>query len=183
MGRRSVPLGRLVASGLILLLVSATAGCGHDRVYEGAIDEAEYGVALFLENTATRVVDLLSRRTALNEISEEDITATFVNDMRDYAGTGPVEKRAVFDIVENADGTVTFSVFFGSSAYRAGGLVTTNQSRHSCGTLTGRFTEPALTVDDVDCPPEIEAFAGEESIAVSMTGNAAKHGVEVGISP
>lgn len=185
MGWRSLPLRRFGASIVMVTLVGSTVGCGSHRVYEGAVDEAESGVAILLEITAAQTADLLLGHTALSEVSEEDITTTFANDMRGHmeSSPGPVEKRGVFDIVENPDGTVSFSVVLGSSVFRSGGLITTNQSRHSCGTLTGRFTERALTVDDVDCPPEIEAFAGEDSIAVSMTGNAAKHGVEIGTWP
>lgn len=176
---------RFGASIVMVTLVGSTVGCGSDRVYEGAIDEAESGVAILLEITAAQTADLLLGHAAFSEVSEEDITTTFVNDMRGYAETspGPLGERGVFDIAENPDGTVSFSVILGSSAFRSGGLITTNQSRHSCGILTGRFNERALKVDDVDCPPEIEAFAGEDSIAVSMTDNAAKHGVEIEASP
>ncbi|WP_140403362.1 hypothetical protein [Microbacterium oxydans] len=127
-------------------------------MYEGAVTEAESGLAIGLENTARQLADLLAERTAVSEISADDIVDVFLTDARGYeAGpANPVKTRGVFDIVENGDGSVTFSVFFRSGAYRASGLTSTSQSRHTCGTLTGIFTESALSIGDLECPPEIE---------------------------
>lgn len=182
----SVPVVRTVTSGLVLVLVGALAGCGDDdRLYEEAATAAEAGVATSLEITANQTTSLLTERAAVSEISAEDIVAIFLNDARNYEA-GPlnvVGTRALFDMVENADGSVTFSVFFRANSYRAGGLSSTSQSRHSCGSITGRFTEDALSVNDLECPPELAAITGESSILLSMTENAAKHGLKVGTSP
>ena len=182
---RSLSLRRLGASIFSLTLVFAMVGCTSDRVYEEAVRAAESGVAVVLEATTERTVELLSSHSAISEISEDDIVVTFVNDMRGYTRDlpGPVTKQGVFDVTESSDGTVSFSVFFGSSVFRSGGLVTTNQSRHSCGIITGRFTEREFAIEDLACPPEIRALAGEDSIAVSMTENALEYNVEIGKSP
>jgi hypothetical protein len=181
-GWRPLSIGaRFAATVPLLVLVGVVAGCGSDRVYEDAVNEAESGVAAHLEITAREVSHLLEGHASLSAVSEQDIAAAFLNDLRGYTGqsAGPSDNRAVYDIVQEADGTVVFSVFFGSTAYGAGGLVTTNQFRHSCGTISGRFAEAAIALGDADCPAAIERLAGEESLAVSMTENAAKHGVDV----
>ncbi|MEJ1154443.1 hypothetical protein [Microbacterium marmarense] len=182
MGRRPIPVARPLASGLLLALVCVSAvGCGTSRAYTQAVEEAELGVALLLSITETDTANLLADHTALGEISSDDIATVFFNDMREYTGEepGPAEERAVYDIIENPDGSVSFLVFFGAGAFASSGLVTTNQSRHSCGSLAGRFAERELTVTDVDCPPEITRFAGDSSIALSMTENATKYAAEI----
>ena len=186
MDRRSVPLARAVACGLVLVTVAALAGCGSDRrLYEEATTEAESSVATSLEITATQTTDLLAERAAVSEISTEDIVAIFLTDARDYeAGQLDVVKtRALFGFAENDDGSVTFSVFINASVYRASGLITTSQSRHSCGEITGRFGEGVLSFDDLDCPPVFKQRAGEDSVYLSMTENAEKYGVSVGTAP
>lgn len=182
MGRRALPLTALKATVLVAAIACLTTACGSDRVYEDAVENAEAGVAVHLEITARETSNLLATHASLSDVSQDQIAAAFLNDLRGYTGdtAAPSDKRAVYDIAEMPDGTVTFSVFFGSSTSGAGGLVTTNQSRHSCATISGRFTEATLTVDDAECPAVIEQLAGEESIPVSMTENAAKHGVDVG---
>ena len=150
---------------------------GSTDVHEEAVDEAETGVAVLLDYTVVETSDLMSEHTALSELSHDAITQAFVNDLRGFTSSSPQpgEKRGVYDIAQSDDGRVTFSVFFGSSVFRSGGLVTTNVSRHSCGTITGRFSERDLSVQDASCPPDITTWAGEESAAVSLTKMQAKY--------
>lgn len=89
----------------------------------------------------------------------------------------------MFDILENADGSVTFSIFFKDSVYPASGLSSTSVTRHTCGTLTGRFTERALSIGDLDCSPELAEYAGDDSIFVPITQNADDYGVELATVP
>lgn len=182
MERRRLLLVRRISLLLILANVFTLSGCHSSRIYDDAVDSAERGVALYLESTADETSKLLESHAALSELSEEDIRFAFLNDLRGYTeeSRSPDDKKAVFDIIENPDGTVTFFVFFGSSVFSAGGLTSTNVSRHSCGALTGRFTEPDLVVRDADCPPTIASFAGVDSRPLSMTENAAQHDVVVG---
>lgn len=183
MVRRPLTLSRVVTSGVLLLLTGVLSGCGSNQaVYDEAVTEAEYGLAAGLETTARQTAELLVTRTALDEISEEDIVGIFRTDATNYEDIPPnlPESRSLFEIVENIDGSVSFSVFFKASFHSAAGLSSTNQSRHTCGTLTGRFTERGLTVADIDCPQALEADAGDRSILVSMTENAAEYGVDVG---
>lgn len=180
MDRRSLPLARTFVSGISLMLIGLLAGCGSDRrVYEEAATSAESSVATGLDAAITQTTDLLTERAAVSEISAEDITAVFLTDARNYE-TGQldvVKTRALFDLVDNGDGSVTFSVFINASVYRASGLITTSQSRHSCGAITGRFGEGVLSVDDLDCPAVFEQRAGEDSVNLSMTANGEKYGV------
>lgn len=183
MDRRPLSLARVVTSGALLLFAGVLSGCGSNQaVYDEAVTEAEYGLAAGLETTVLQTAELLATRAALDEISEGDIVGIFRTDATNYEDIPPnlPESRALFDIVENIDGSVSFSVFFKASFYSAAGLSNTNQSRHTCGTLTGRFTERGLTVADIDCPQALEADAGERSIRVPMTENAVKFGVDVG---
>ena len=187
LNRRSLRLTRIFAAGVALMLLGSLAACGTDRrVYEEAVASAESGLAISLEITARELADLLSERAEVSDISADDIVNVFLTDARNYeAGPGePVITRAVFDIVENADGSVTFSVYFKDSVYRgAVGLSTISVGRHTCGTLTGRFTERALSIGDLDCPQELAAYAGDESVYMPMAENAEKHDVEIDTSP
>lgn len=186
MNRRSLRWTRVIAAGIAFMLLGSLTACGSGRrMYEEAVAEAERGLALSLEITARELADLLTERAAVSGISADDIVSVFLTDARDYeAGPGePVITRAVFDIVENADGSVTFSVFFKDSVYRASGLSTTSVGRHTCGTLTGKFAERALSIGDLDCPKELAAYAGDDSVYMPMTQNAEKHGVEIDTSP
>lgn len=134
---------------------------------------------------ARQLADLLAERGAVSDITTDDILDVFLTDARDYeAGPAePISTRAVFDILENADGSVTFSVFFKDSVYRVSGLSSTSVTRHTCGTLTGTFAERALSIGDLDCPPELAEYAGDDSIFVPMTQNAEKFGVEINTVP
>lgn len=186
MNRRPQPLVRAVASGLLLVAAAALAGCGSDRrLYEEAATEAEAGVATSLELTASQATALLAESSGASDISPDDIAGIFLLDARGYeAGlVGPVKTRALFDLVEHDDGTVTFSVFLRDSVYRSSGLTNTSQTRHSCGELVGRFGEGVLSLNDLDCPAEFESAAGEDSQPLSMTENAAKYGVNVESAP
>lgn len=168
------------------MLTGALTACGNDRrMYEEAVASAESGLAIGLEITARELTDLLSERATVSEFTANDIVDVFLADARNYeAGPGePVKTRAVFDIVENADGSVTFSVFLKESVYRASGLTSTSQARHTCGSLTGKFAEPGLTIGDLDCPPAIAEYAGDDSLFLSMTQNAEKYGVEIDTLP
>lgn len=186
MDRRSLPLARAVAWGLVVMAVAALAGCESDRrFYEQAVSDAERGVALSLETMTTDTTDLLEERAALSEISTEDIVAIFLTDARSYE-TEPLEAiqtRALFGMTENSDGSVTFSVFIVDSVFASSGLSTTSPSRHSCGEITGRFEEGVISIGDLDCPPVFVQRAGEDSKYLSMTANAEKYGVSVGTSP
>lgn len=185
MDRRPLPLARAIACACVVVSVLALAGCGSDRrLNEEAAAAAESGVATSLEITSTQMTDLLATRTAVSEISTEDIVAIFLTDARGYEDglSEAVKTRALFELTENG-GLVTFSVFFKASVYRASGLSNTSQSRHSCGEITGRFGEDVLSVSDLDCPPELTAAAGENSLVLSMTENAQKYGVNVGEDP
>ncbi|TCJ28838.1 hypothetical protein E0W80_04900 [Microbacterium sp. PI-1] len=186
MDRRPLPLARTVATAAGLLLIAGLAGCDSgQRIYEEAVTAAEQGVALSLENTTAQISDLLAERSAATEISTEDISAIFLADARGYE-TEPldaIQTRALFDMTENSDGSLTFSIFIVDSVYRASGLTTTSQSRYSCGEITGRFGGGALSVEDLDCPPVFQQRAGDESVYLSMTANAEKYGVSVGTSP
>lgn len=186
MNRRPQPLVRSVASGLLLVAAAALVGCGSDRrLYEEAATEAESGVATSLELTASQATALLAESSGASDISPDDIDGIFLLDARGYEAdlVGPVKTRALFDLVEHDDGTVTFSVFLRDSVFRSSGLTTTSQTRHSCGELVGRFGEGVLSVNDLDCPAEFESAAGEDSQPLSMTENAAKYGVNVGSAP
>lgn len=186
MDRRSLPLARAIVSGVLLSLIAALAGCGNNQaLYEEAKTEAESSIAIELEITAAQTTDLLTQRAAMAEITDEDIIAVFLNDSRSYEAGLPniVGTRALFDMVENTDGSVTFSVFLRANSYRAAGLSSTNLSRHTCGSLTGQFAKGMLSVADRDCPPEVAAAAAEGSVLLSMTENAAKFGVNVGTVP
>lgn len=184
--RRSLPVVRAIASALVLMSAAALAGCGSDRrLYEEAATAAESSIATSLEITDTQTTDLLVERAAVSEVSAEDIIAIYLVDARGYeAGLmDAVNTRALFDLAENDDGSVTFSVFFKTSVYRASGLSSTSQSRHTCGEITGRFGEGVLSISDLDCPPAFREVAGERSQFLSMTENAAKYGVNVGTAP
>lgn len=186
MNGRTLRWRRAIAAGVALLLIGALAGCGTDgRMYEEAVAGAESSLVTGLEITASQTAQLLAERSAVSEISADDIVDVFLTDARDYEASppNPVKTRAVFDIVENADGSVTFSLFFKASVYRASGLTSTSQSRHTCGTLTGKFTEPALSIGDRECPPAIEEYAGDDSIFMPMTQNAEKYGAEIDTLP
>ncbi|WP_091230213.1 hypothetical protein [Microbacterium sp. 3J1] len=87
----------------------------------------------------------------------------------------------MFDIVENADGSVTFSVF--SRAWI---------ELPDCLPLADRVTpvecSPAsspnpLSIGDLDCPPAIEEDAGDDSILMSTTQNAEQYGAEIDTLP
>ncbi|CAH0171871.1 hypothetical protein SRABI76_01303 [Microbacterium oxydans] len=186
MDRRSLPLARTAAAATVLLFIGGLAGCdGGQRIYEEAVTEAEQGVALSLEITTTQATDLLAERSAASEISTEDIISIFLTDARNYE-TEPldaIQTRALFGMRENSDGSVTFSIFIVDSVYRASGLTTTSQSRHSCGEITGRIGAGVLSFEDLDCPPVFVQRAGDESVSLSMTDNAEKYGVSVGTSP
>lgn len=186
MGRRSLPLVRAIVSGMVLVAIGSLACCDSSRIlFEQAEADAEEGVALSLEITLRQTADLLAERAAQGEISGGDILAIFGADVRDYEATPPSvpETRALIDLLENADGSVTFSVFFQAKTYRAAGLSSVNLTRYSCGTLIGRFGYSTLSVADLVCPPEFEDVAGENSLPLSMTENAVKHGVNVNAAP
>lgn len=183
---RSLPVVRAIAFGLALASFAALAGCGSDRrLYEEAVIEAESGMASSVERTVAQTTDLLTHRAAVSGISADDIVVVFLIDARGYE-SGPldaVKTSALFDLAENADGSVTFSVFLKTSVYRASGLSSTTLTRYSCGAITGRFGEGVLSLSDLDCPSELAATAGEDSRPLSMTKNAAKYGVNVGTAP
>ena len=183
---RSLPLARTVACGFVVMAVAALAGCGSDsRLYEEAKTAAESSLATGLRMTTTQTTGLLEDRTAMSQITTEDIIGIFLTDARSYE-TEPldaIQTRALFGLTESSDGSVTFSVFINASVYRTSGLTTSSQARHSCGEITGRFGEGVVSVSDLDCPPVFAQRAGEDSVYLSMTANAEKYGVSVGTSP
>lgn len=178
---RSLPLTRLLATAGVLATVSSVVGCGPNPVYQDTVERAESGVAIALRNTATQTANLLVEYPSLDDIPQERLVRVFLNDLRGDPETwAPIrDRRGVYDIVEEPDGTISFSVLLASSASGAGGLVTTIQRRHSCGVLTGRFSDREMSVVDAECPPHVDAIGGQSSIALSMTQNAAKHGIDI----
>jgi hypothetical protein len=109
MGGLSVSLGRVVPAAAILAVALATTSCaGRTSVYEGAINEAEAGIAVLLEYSVEEISPLMLEHTTLDELPEDAITQAFVNDLRGFtnATPGPIQMRGVYDVVEAGDGSV-----------------------------------------------------------------------------
>lgn len=85
MNRRSLRWMRPIAAGVALVLTGALGACGTARrMNEEAVAAAESGLATGLEITARETAELLADRTAVSEISAEDIVDAFLTDARGY---------------------------------------------------------------------------------------------------
>lgn len=172
-------LNTMRASPAVLVLpLIALTGC--TDVSAETAQRAESGLAVVLKRTLDDTSELLSTRASLDAVSTGELAAALGADLRPDSQTGNVmDGRGVYSITTEPAGSTVFSVFFVSSAFGSGGLVTTNITRHSCGTLSGTFSDPAVIVADTSCPPEVAARAGSESREVSLTTVAENNSVQI----
>lgn len=174
---------RFVAIASLSAIALAVTGCaGSERAYGEASRRAEAGLASALEYMSHRASAVIAGRAAVTDVTAEDIAQAFINDLRQFPQTGitPQDNLGLYDLASGPEGEVRFSVFISSSSYSASGFISTNQTRYSCGVLSGRFGADNVAVGDAECPSRLKPLIGSDAVAVSLLNTAEKFDVQIG---